>query len=71
MDVDQWSFCRLQVVATIAGVIPDVALAVVSPSITQSQLQEAEQLYELIRQRTGRELPVITSSPNLKVNLVT
>jgi hypothetical protein len=51
--------------------MPDVALAVVSPSITQSQLQEAEQLYELIRQRTGRELPVITSSPNPKVNLVT
>ena len=52
----------------VGGLRPDAALAVsVSPSITQSQLQEAEELYELIRQRTGRELPVITSSPKPKV----
>lgn len=37
-------------------------------TITQSQLKEAEELYELIRQRTGKDLPKLTSSPNVKAS---
>ena len=37
-------------------------------SITQSQLKEAEDLYELIRKRTGKDLPKLTSSPNVKAS---
>ena len=58
----------LQVLLALQGLSgPALAVSASQQSITQSQLQEAEELYELIRQRTGRELPSITSSPNPKV----
>ncbi|GAX78952.1 hypothetical protein CEUSTIGMA_g6392.t1 [Chlamydomonas eustigma] len=42
------------------------ATAVDSSSLTQAQLKEAEELYNMIRKRTGQEPPQITSAPNLK-----
>ena len=44
------------------------ATAATQMSLTQTQLKEAEDLYELIRQRTGKDLPKLTSSPNVKAS---
>jgi hypothetical protein len=57
-----------QVMIMYGNVMP--AIAAPTMSITQSQLKEAEQLYELIRQRTGKDLPRLSESPNQKVQIL-
>lgn len=38
-----------------------------SASLTEIQLREAEKLYELMRERTGKDLPRLSASPNATV----
>lgn len=62
------------IIGTSAGILLSISatqpVVAAELTLTQSQLREAEDLYELIRQRTGKDLPKLMSSPNVKANSV-
>jgi hypothetical protein len=67
-DCCQSSIFRAQALLTLSLADVQPASAVLeSSSLTQVQLREAEELYNMIRKRTGQEPPQIMSAPNLKV----